>query len=121
MTCAACGREMNGDAKFCSGCGQATPVTGSIPAPQMRGQLVRPQFGRMVAGVCAGFAEHYGWDVAIVRLVLALAVLFGAGTPLVAYVIAWIVIPNGPFFLPQQATPPAVSQPEAHTNGPTTA
>ena len=40
----------------------------------------------------------------IVRLVLCLAVLFGAGLPLIAYLIAWAVIPNEPHLLP----PPAV-------------
>jgi phage shock protein PspC (stress-responsive transcriptional regulator) len=36
-----------------------------------------------------------------VRLVLVVVVLFGAGTPLLAYLIAWIVMPNGPYVQPQ--------------------
>jgi phage shock protein PspC (stress-responsive transcriptional regulator) len=64
-------------------------------------RLERPRYGRAIAGVCAGFAEHYGWDPAIVRLVLVVVVLFGAGTPLLAYLIAWIVMPNGPYVQPQ--------------------
>jgi phage shock protein PspC (stress-responsive transcriptional regulator) len=63
--------------------------------------LVRPQFGRTVAGVCAGFAQHMGWDVTLVRLALVVAVLLGCGTPVLAYVVAWIVIPEGPHFVPQ--------------------
>lgn len=56
----------------------------------------------MIAGVCAGFALHYGWDVSLVRLVLLIALLFGAGTPLLAYLIAWIVMPKAHYILPQQ-------------------
>jgi phage shock protein PspC (stress-responsive transcriptional regulator) len=65
--------------------------------------LYRPREGRMVAGVCKGFAERYGWDPSIVRLVLVLSAIFGAGVPLVAYLIAWVIMPNGQFSLPRQA------------------
>ncbi len=63
----------------------------------------------MIAGVCAGFALQYGWDVAIVRLVLLLSVLF-AGLPLLAYVIAWIVMPNEAYALPTSAASPSATQ-----------
>jgi phage shock protein C len=58
----------------------------------------------MIAGVCAGLAQRYGWDVVVVRLVVVLIVLFGCGTPLIAYLIAWIVMPNGPYVMPQTTT-----------------
>jgi phage shock protein C len=61
-----------------------------------RTQLVRPRQGRIIAGVCAGFAQAYGWDPVIVRIVLSLIALCGAGTPILAYVVAWIVMPNAP-------------------------
>jgi phage shock protein PspC (stress-responsive transcriptional regulator) len=38
----------------------------------------------------------------LVRLILVLAVFCGAGSPLIAYIIAWIVIPNEPYLLPQR-------------------
>lgn len=56
----------------------------------------------MIAGVCRGFAEAYGWDVAIVRLLVVLSVLF-AGLPLLAYLVAWVVMPNAQYALPAQA------------------
>jgi phage shock protein PspC (stress-responsive transcriptional regulator) len=70
--------------------------------------LVRPLQGRAIAGVCAGFAQRYGWDVTIVRLVLVLSVLIGCGSPVIAYIIAWVVMPNEPLFA---AVPPV--QPRA--------
>ena len=54
----------------------------------------------MLAGVCAGFAVRYRWDPAMVRLVFLLAVLFGVGTPVLVYLVAWIAMPNEPYALP---------------------
>jgi phage shock protein C len=67
-----------------------------------RTPLVRPRQGRVIAGVCAGFARAYGWDPVVVRLVLCLVALCGAGTPIIAYLIAWIVMPNAPYEYPQR-------------------
>jgi phage shock protein C len=100
MICPACGTGVGDGARFCSGCGQPVADHAYAYAPPAR-RLERPRYGRAIAGVCAGFAEHYGWDPVIVRLVLVVVVLFGAGTPLLAYLIAWIVMPNGPYVLPQ--------------------
>ena len=104
MNCAACGNAVSADARFCSACGQATTSSYVPPVPPSAAALpplVRPQFGRVIAGVCAGFAQHYGWDVVVVRLVLVAAVLLGFGTPILAYAVAWIVMPEGPYFVPE--------------------
>jgi phage shock protein C len=110
MNCTACGNVVNADARFCSACGQAVASSYVPPVPPPYATmppLVRPQFGRAIAGVCAGFAQHYGWDVVLVRLALVAAVLLGFGTPVLAYIVAWVVIPEGPYFVPQPATPTA--------------
>ena len=106
MNCAACGNMVNADARFCSACGQAVASSYVPPMPPFQAMppLVRPQFGRVIAGVCAGFAQHFGWDVVLVRLLLVIAVLLGCGSPILAYFIAWVAIPEGPYFVPQ---PPA--------------
>jgi len=118
MNCAACGNAVNADARFCSACGNAT-ASSFVPPVQAPGPmppLVRPQFGRAIAGVCAGFAQHFGWDVVAVRLVLVAAVLLGFGTPILAYAVAWIAMPEGPYFVPE-----AAATAEAATNGSQTA
>jgi len=56
-------------------------------------RLVRPKEGRWLAGVCAGFARHFGLDPTLVRVVWAVCVCLG-GTGILAYLICWIVIPN---------------------------
>jgi phage shock protein C len=59
---------------------------------------MRPRNNRMIAGVCAAFARQYGWDVTVVRIVTAIICLSGAGA--LAYIIAWIIIPEEPYALP---------------------
>lgn len=46
----------------------------------------------MVAGVCGGLADKLGADVSVVRIAFALMTLF-AGTGLVAYLVAWVLLP----------------------------
>ncbi len=113
MICPTCNSEIQDGVRFCSACGQrVAPQYQYVPVQDAAAQmgLVRPREGRAIAGVCRGFAQRYGWDVAIVRLVLVLAVVFGCGTPVLAYIIAWIVMPNGPYFVPAYAAPQPVPQ-----------
>ena len=99
MYCSHCGRQMDPAARFCTGCGAVVQC-----APYARayypGQLVRPRYPRMIAGVCAGFAEHYGWDLSLVRVITALTIVF-TGVGLFAYLAAWIIIPEAPYSLPE--------------------
>src|SRR5579875_3688288 len=104
MNCPVCGHSMEAGARFCSSCGQAVTSTPPPFSAVPRASLVRPREGRMIAGVCAGFALAYGWDVSLVRIVLLVALFFGVGTPLLAYLIAWIVMPNAQYKLPQETS-----------------
>lgn len=97
MICSACNNNMEERARFCSQCGRAVITPGYA---QMASRLTRPRLNRMIAGVCSGFAQQYGWDVTAVRLVFVLAVLLGAGMPLLVYFVAWIIMPNEPYLLP---------------------
>ena len=49
---------------------------------------------RMLAGVCAGLADYFGWDVTMVRIVYALATIFTAFSGIIVYIILWIVMPQ---------------------------
>jgi phage shock protein PspC (stress-responsive transcriptional regulator) len=53
--------------------------------------LVRPRQGRIIAGVCAGFAQRYGINVLVTRLIAVMGIL--ALTPLL-YVALWILMPK---------------------------
>jgi phage shock protein C len=56
-------------------------------------QLRRSKSDRMIAGVCGGLGDYLGVDPVIVRLLWAVSI-FGYGTGLLLYVIAWILIPE---------------------------
>jgi len=47
----------------------------------------------IVAGVCAGIAYYFNVDPVLVRL-LWLLFVFGFGTGILAYLIAWIIMPR---------------------------
>ena len=66
-----------------------TNMQGEIPA---RPTLVRSESDRMIGGVAAGIAHHFGWDVTVVRLVFLIAMVLG-GSGFMAYILAWIFIP----------------------------
>jgi phage shock protein C len=58
-------------------------------------ELKRPLNNRILAGVCACFAERMNLDPSIVRIGYLLLSLFTAGFPgLLIYLIAWIIIPE---------------------------
>jgi phage shock protein PspC (stress-responsive transcriptional regulator) len=55
--------------------------------------LVRSREGRMVAGICAGAAGFFGWDVTVVRVIVAVVSVMTGGTGVLAYLVAWALIP----------------------------
>lgn len=55
-------------------------------------KLVRSVADKKIAGVCAGVAKYFGFDVKMVRIVWILAVIF-AGVGLLAYLILWLLMP----------------------------
>jgi phage shock protein C len=55
--------------------------------------LVRSRNGRMVAGVCAGVADYFGWDMTLVRVIVAVVAVITGGAGLLAYLVAWAIIP----------------------------
>lgn len=57
-------------------------------------RLVRNRDDRMVAGVCSGVADYLDIDVTLVRLVTVLGAIFGVGTFIVAYLVAWVLLPR---------------------------
>ncbi len=76
------------------------------PAPVRSRRLMRAAADRRLGGVCGGLADYLNLDATVVRVAWAVltvipgAILFG----LLAYVIAWIIIP-----LEDVSTPAAAS------------
>lgn len=50
---------------------------------------------KMIAGVCAGIAEYFGWDVTLFRVVFVLVSILSVAFPgIFVYLILWIVMPR---------------------------
>ena len=56
--------------------------------------LLRPREGRVIAGVCAGIGRYFGLDSTLIRLALAVITVFTGGFGVLAYLVAWVVIPE---------------------------
>lgn len=57
-------------------------------------KLYRSQTDKKIAGVCGGVAEYFGIDSTLVRLGWVLFT-FAGGSGILAYIIAWIIMPDG--------------------------
>lgn len=60
----------------------------------MEKKLQRDTKNKVIGGVCAGLANYFGMDASLLRLLLALMILF-AGTGFWLYIILWIIMPAG--------------------------
>ncbi len=89
MYCNYCGKAIPDDASLCAYCGKR------VACVVARKRLVRPRENRRIAGVCAGLGEYFDIDPTLIRVLWVLAVIFG-GTGILAYIVAWIVMPEEP-------------------------
>jgi phage shock protein PspC (stress-responsive transcriptional regulator) len=62
------------------------------PAPPTR-VIRRSASDRVAAGVCGGLGEYFGLDPVLFRVLFAVSAFFG-GAGIVAYLLAWAVIPD---------------------------
>jgi len=100
--------------RFAPGQGAGAAAGGAYAAPGAYPprKLVRPHYPRMIAGVCSGFALQFGWDVTLVRVITAALGVLTSGAVGLAYLVAWVIIPEAPYALPAgapgypTATPP---------------
>lgn len=110
--CHQCGTGLPNTSRFCSNCGSVIAAASVASRP-----LLRPRVGRVIAGVCIGLAQTYGWDVALVRIFTAVTCFFSGGLVAVAYLAGWIGIPEEPMVVPASYPPAAGPYPPVNTPG----
>jgi phage shock protein PspC (stress-responsive transcriptional regulator) len=50
---------------------------------------------KMVAGVCAGIAEYFGWEVTLFRVVYVIVSILSVAFPgILVYLVLWVVMPR---------------------------
>ena len=59
-------------------------------------KLTRSRDDKWIAGICGGIAEHTGIDATLIRVILVIATILGAGSLIVIYLICWLIIPKTP-------------------------
>ncbi|HEY2204616.1 MAG TPA: PspC domain-containing protein [Pseudonocardia sp.] len=59
----------------------------------MSSTLSRPRQGTVIAGVCAGLADRFGWSPFVVRLLFVLSCLL-PGPQFVIYLVLWMIMPK---------------------------
>lgn len=60
-------------------------------------RLTRSRDERWISGVCGGIGEYAGVDPNLVRLAVVVLTILGFGTVIIAYVVAWFLMPtSGP-------------------------
>ena len=57
-------------------------------------RLYKSSQNNMICGVCGGIAEYFNVDPTLIRLGVAAIALVGIGSPIIAYFIAAIIIPE---------------------------
>ena len=73
-----------------------TPHPEYLRSPNPK-QLYRSRAHSVLGGVCGGIGERYGWDITLVRVLAVLAFfLFAGPLIIIAYMVAWVVIPRRP-------------------------
>ena len=59
-------------------------------------KLTRNPDDKWLGGVCGGLADYPGIYANLIRLVVAVCTLLGAGSLIIAYIVAWVLMPARP-------------------------
>jgi phage shock protein C len=110
MICTHCQRDIADYSNFCYFCG-ARQYRAADGPPRAQKRLMRSPIDKKIGGVCGGFAEYLEVDSTLVRLIWLIAIFVPVPLGLIAYLVAWIVMPMAPFPMPAAASP--IPQPPA--------
>ena len=109
MVCTHCQRDIADYSNFCYFCG-ARQYRATDGPPRAHKRLMRSSVDHKIAGVCGGVAEYLEVDSTMIRVIWLIAIFVPVPLGLVAYLIAWIVMPLAP--LPVPAAPVTQTPPQ---------
>lgn len=98
MYCTNCGTQIGDRDNFCHACGRQAPGAAAAfqyaasgnTAPRRVYRLIHD---KKIAGVCAGLARYFDVDVTLIRLAVVTGIVLSGGLGLLAYIVAWIIMP----------------------------
>lgn len=102
MNCPNCRRDIADYSNFCYFCGTRQNV-GPAGTAYVQKRLMRSAVDSKIAGVCGGIAEYLGVDSTVVRLFWIVAAILPPFPAIIAYLVAWIIVPLSP--LPVSVAP----------------
>ena len=85
----------------------------------MNRRLYRSRTDTILGGVAAGLASYLNTDPALVRIAWAILVPLTGGAALIAYIVAWIVVPEQPMTEAAPSTDPVTGETIAPAAAPT--
>ena len=63
--------------------------------PMVPARRLTRSTNKMIAGVCAGIAEYFGWEVTLVRVVYVLVSILSVAFPgIFVYIVLWVLMPK---------------------------
>jgi phage shock protein C len=98
MYCTNCGTPMADLDNFCHACGRQAPGAAAAfkytaPGYTAPRRVYRLIHDKKIAGVCSGLARYFDVDVTLIRLAVATGIVLSGGLGLLAYIVAWIIMP----------------------------
>lgn len=55
-------------------------------------KLTLSQSNKIIFGVCGGIGDYMGWDTTIIRILFVLAAIIGFGSPVIIYIILYLLM-----------------------------
>jgi phage shock protein C len=115
MNCPNCRRDIADYSNFCYFCGTRQNVAQAGCATYQK-RLMRSAVDSKFAGVCGGIAEYLGVDSTIIRVIWIVAAILPPFPAIIAYLVAWLIVPLAPVPLsaasqPASAGTPSTAQP----------
>ena len=111
MICSSCRREIAEDSNFCSYCG----VRQRESIDRRPKRLMRSSTDRKIGGECGGIAEYFNADPSVVRiLVVLIALATGCVFGIIAYLVAWVILPLAPRVAPGVSEAKSASAAPSH-------